>query len=137
MTLEPILALLAKKAGKPVKGVLTREEEFLSTTKRHPFVIDYVTAVHKSGRIHGRKVRLVADGGAYASWSETTLGKATILSSGPYKIENFLAEGFAVYQQTMTGTPFGFGAPRNVLPASLIWIVLPIAWERILWRSAC
>ena len=63
MTLEPILALLAKKPGKPVKGVLTREEEFLSTTKRHPFVIDYATAVHKSGRILGRKVRLVADGG--------------------------------------------------------------------------
>jgi CO/xanthine dehydrogenase Mo-binding subunit len=114
MTLEPILALLAKKAGKPVKGVLTREEEFLSTTKRHPFVIDYITAVHKSGRILGRKVRLVADGGAYASWSETTLGKATILSSGPYKIDNFLAEGYAVYtNKTMTGAFRGFGAPQE------------------------
>jgi len=114
MTLEPILALLAKKSGKPVKGVLTREEEFLSTTKRHPFVIDYVSAVHKSGRILGRKVRLVADGGAYASWSETTLGKATILSSGPYKIDNFLAEGYAVYtNKTMTGAFRGFGAPQE------------------------
>jgi CO/xanthine dehydrogenase Mo-binding subunit len=114
ITLEPILALLAQKAGAPVKGVLTREEEFLSTTKRHPFVIDYATAAHRSGRILGRKVRLVADGGAYASWSETALGKATILSSGPYKIENFLAEGFAVYtNKTMTGAFRGFGAPQE------------------------
>jgi CO/xanthine dehydrogenase Mo-binding subunit len=58
-------------------------------------------------------VRLVADGGAYASWTETTLGKATILCSGPYKIENFSADGYAVYtNKTMTGAMRGFGAPQ-------------------------
>jgi CO/xanthine dehydrogenase Mo-binding subunit len=113
ITIEPILALLAKKTGKPVKGALTREEEFISTTKRHPFVMDYVSGVDQSGRILARKVRLVADGGAYASWTDTTLGKATILSSGPYKIENFLVESWAVYtNKTMTGAFRGFGAPQ-------------------------
>ena len=113
ITLEPILALLSKKCRKPVKGVLTREEEFTSTTKRHPFVFDYRSGVDKSGRILARQVRLVADGGAYASWTETTLGKATILCSGPYKVENFSADGYAVYtNKTMTGAMRGFGAPQ-------------------------
>jgi len=113
ITLEPILALLARKTRKPVKGVLTRQEEFISTTKRHPFVIDYRSGVDKSGRILARQVRLVADGGAYASWTETTLGKATILCSGPYKIENFSADGFAAYtNKIMTGAMRGFGAPQ-------------------------
>ncbi len=30
ITLEPVLALLAKKAGRPVKGVFSREDEFIS-----------------------------------------------------------------------------------------------------------
>ena len=113
ITLEPILALLARKTKRPVKGVYTRKEEFLSSTKRHPFVMDYISGVSRSGRILARKVRLVADGGAYASWSDTTVGKAAILSSGPYRIENLLVDAYAVYtNKTMTGAFRGFGAPQ-------------------------
>jgi CO/xanthine dehydrogenase Mo-binding subunit len=113
ITLEPILALLARKTKRPVKGVYTRKEEFLSSTKRHPFVMDYLSGVSRSGRILARKVRLVADGGAYASWSDTTVGKAAILSSGPYRIENLLVDAYAVYtNKTMTGAFRGFGAPQ-------------------------
>ena len=112
-TLEPILALLAKKTKRPVKGVYTRKEEFISSTKRHPFVMDYTSGVTQSGRIIARKVRLVAEGGAYASWTETTLGKAAILCAGPYKIDHLLVEGVAVYtNKTMTGAFRGFGAPQ-------------------------
>ena len=60
-----------------------------------------------------RKVRLVLDGGAYCSWSETTLGKACILSAGPYRIDNLRIEAYAVYtNKTMTGAMRGFGAPQ-------------------------
>jgi len=113
ITQEPALALLSKKAGRPVKGVYTRPEEFTSTTTRHPIIMDYKTGVANSGKILARKVRLVLDGGAYCSWSETTLGKACILSPGPYNIENVEAEAFVVYtNKTMTGAMRGFGAPQ-------------------------
>ncbi len=113
ITTEPILALLSKKTGRPVKGIYTREDEFISSTTRHPFVMDYKTGVDKDGQIVARKVRLVCDGGAYCSWSETTLGKACILSAGPYNIENLYVEAFAVYtNKTMTGAMRGFGAPQ-------------------------
>lgn len=113
ITQEPVLALLSKKTGRPVKGVFTRTEEFIATTTRHPIIMDYKTGVTKGGRIIARKVRLVLDGGAYCSWSETTLGKACILSAGPYNIDNFLAEAFVVYtNKTMTGAMRGFGAPQ-------------------------
>jgi CO/xanthine dehydrogenase Mo-binding subunit len=43
----------------------------------------------------------------------TTLGKACILASGPYKIENLLVEAFVVYtNKTMAGAMRGFGAPQ-------------------------
>jgi nicotinate dehydrogenase large molybdopterin subunit len=113
ITQEPVLALLARKAGGPVKGVFTREEEFVATTARHPFVMQYRTGVTAAGRILARKVRLVLDGGAYCSWSQTTLGKASILAAGPYEIENLLVEAYAVYtNKTMAGAMRGFGAPQ-------------------------
>ncbi len=113
ITQEPVLALLSKKTGRPVKGVFTRGEEFISSTTRHPIIMDYKTGVTKEGKIIARKVRLVLDGGAYCSWSETTLGKAAILSAGPYNIENLHVEAFVTYtNKTMTGAMRGFGAPQ-------------------------
>jgi len=113
ITQEPVLALLSKKTGLPVKGTFTRTEEFIATTTRHPIIMEYKTGVMKDGRIIARKVRLVLDGGAYCSWSETTLGKACILAAGPYNIDNLHAEAFVVYtNKTMTGAMRGFGAPQ-------------------------
>jgi CO/xanthine dehydrogenase Mo-binding subunit len=113
ITHEPVLALLSKITGRPVKGVFTRGEEFTSSTTRHPFIMDYKTGVSKDGRIVARKVRLVADGGAYCSWSETTLGKACILAAGPYRIDNLHVEAYAVYtNKTVAGAMRGFGAPQ-------------------------
>jgi CO/xanthine dehydrogenase Mo-binding subunit len=113
ITTEPIVALLAKKTGRPVKCVFTREDEFISSTTRHPFIMEYKTGMSKEGKIMARKVRLVCDGGAYCSWSETTLGKACILSAGPYNIENLHVDAYAVYTtKTMTGAMRGFGAPQ-------------------------
>jgi len=113
ITQEPVLALLSRKTGRPVKGVYSRGEEFTSTTTRHPIIMDYKTGVTKEGKIIARKVRLVLDGGAYCSWSETTLGKAAILSAGPYNIDNLDVEAYVVYtNKTMTGAMRGFGAPQ-------------------------
>lgn len=113
ITTEPILALLSKKTGRPVKSVYTREDEFVSSTTRHPFIMEYKTGMSKEGKIMARKVRLICDGGAYCSWSETTLGKACILSAGPYNIDNFRVDAYAVYtNKTMTGAMRGFGAPQ-------------------------
>jgi CO/xanthine dehydrogenase Mo-binding subunit len=113
ITTEPVVALLAKRTGRPVKCTFTRPEEFISSTTRHPLIMDYKTGVSKEGKILGRQIRLVLDGGAYCSWSETTLGKACILSAGPYKIDNLYAEAFVVYtNKTMTGAMRGFGAPQ-------------------------
>ena len=110
---EPALALLSRKAGRPVKGLFTRGDEFISSTTRHPFIMEYKTGVTKDGRILARSVRLILDGGAYCSWSATTLGKACILACGPYKIDNVLSEAHVIYtNKTMTGAMRGFGAPQ-------------------------
>lgn len=110
---EPILALLAKKTRRPVKATFNREDEFVASTTRHPIIMDYKTGVANDGHLIARSVRLILDGGAYASWSETTVGKAAILAAGPYRIPNVRVEGHAVYtNKTVTGAMRGFGAPQ-------------------------
>lgn len=113
ITNEPILAMLSRKTGRPVKSVFTRGDEFISSTIRHPFTMDYTTGVMNDGLIIARKIRLVLDGGAYCSWTATTIGKGSILAAGPYNIENLLVEAYAVYtNKTTTGAMRGFGAPQ-------------------------
>ena len=113
ITNEPIVALLSKKARRPVKAVFTRGDEFISSTIRHPFVMDYTTGVNNEGKILARKIRLVLDGGAYCSWTGTTIGKGSILAPGPYNIDNIHVEAYAVYtNKTATGAMRGFGAPQ-------------------------
>ncbi|MGY9004316.1 MAG: molybdopterin cofactor-binding domain-containing protein, partial [Rhodospirillales bacterium] len=93
--------------------VYTREDEFISSTTRHPFHMSYKTGIMNDGKIVARKIRIICDGGAYCSWSETTMGKGCILAAGPYNIDNLEVEAFAVYtNKVMTGAMRGFGAPQ-------------------------
>ena len=113
ITNEPIVALLSRKSRRPVKAIYSRGDEFVSSTIRHPFIMDYTTGVDSEGRILARKIRLVLDGGAYCSWTGTTIGKGSILAPGPYNIDNVLVEAYAVYtNKTTTGAMRGFGAPQ-------------------------
>jgi CO/xanthine dehydrogenase Mo-binding subunit len=113
LTVEPILALLSQKTERPVRHVYTREDEFISSTTRHPFHMSYKTGIMNDGKIVARKIRIICDGGAYCSWSETTMGKGCILAAGPYNIDNLEVEAFAVYtNKVMTGAMRGFGAPQ-------------------------
>ncbi len=113
ITNEPILAMLSRKTGRPVKSVFTRGDEFISSTIRHPFTMDYKTGVMNDGTLVARKIRIILDGGAYCSWTGTTIGKGSILSPGPYNIDNIHVEAYAVYtNKTTTGAMRGFGAPQ-------------------------
>ncbi len=66
--LQPITALLARKAGRPVKIVLTREEEFLTMRPRVPARIRLRVGVLADGTFLTKEAAIVADNGAY-SWA--------------------------------------------------------------------
>jgi CO/xanthine dehydrogenase Mo-binding subunit len=75
--------------------------------------MDYTTGVSKEGKLLARKIHMVLDGGAYCSWTGTTIGKGSILAPGPYEIDNIHVEAHAVYtNKTTTGAMRGFGAPQ-------------------------
>lgn len=113
MTLEPWIALLALKTGRPVKMVFTREEEFQATTVRHPYRMRYRTGVRRDGTVVARAVEIVSDTGAYVSWGASTLAKAAIHAAGPYSIPHVKIDGYLVYTNNPIGGAMrGFGVPQ-------------------------
>src|ERR1700723_3171032 len=56
-------ALLAMKAGRPVKIIYDRLEDITATTKRHPSRTRHRTAVTKEGKILGGEIDFTSTGG--------------------------------------------------------------------------
>jgi len=107
-------ALLALKAGRPVKLVYDRVEDMLATTKRHPSIVRHRTGVTRDGRLTALDVEVVLDGGAYATLSGVVLSRGVIHASGPYRCDHVRIRGRAAMTNTPPNGAFrGFGAPQT------------------------
>jgi CO/xanthine dehydrogenase Mo-binding subunit len=108
-------ALLAWKAGRPVKMIYGRSEDMASTTKRHPSRTRHRTAVTADGRIVAMDIDFTIDGGAYCTLSPVVLSRGTIHAAGPYACPNVRVRGRAVATNTPPHGAFrGFGAPQSL-----------------------
>ena len=93
---EPITAALAWKAGRPVKLVLPRDEEFISITK-HEATIRMRTGATRDGRLVARDVEVFFNGGAYADISPRLIKNGGYSCVGPYDIPHVRVDSYAVY----------------------------------------
>ncbi len=110
--IEPVVAALARKVGRPVRIVLTREEVFLTVT-RHAAAAKIVSGVRRDGTIVARSVDAVYDTGAYADSGPRTAKNGGYAAPGPYRIPNLRVESSAVYTNKMSAGPYrGFGVPQ-------------------------
>jgi len=107
-------ALLARKAGRPVKLVYDRVEDMVATTKRHPAVIRHRTCVTRDVRLTAMEIDAIFDGGAYATLSAVVLSRGVIHASGPYRCDHVRIRGRAAMTNTPPNGAFrGFGAPQT------------------------
>ena len=81
-------ALLARKAGRPVRMVYDRHEDLAATTKRHPAVIRHRTGVTRDGLLVAQDIDFVLDAGAYTTLSPVVLSRGGIHATGPYRCPN-------------------------------------------------
>ncbi|MGH2683479.1 MAG: xanthine dehydrogenase subunit D [Actinomycetota bacterium] len=103
--------MLALDTGKPVKMMYGREESFFGHVHRHPSRIWMRHGATRDGKLVNVRVRLLVDGGAYASSSAAVIGNASTFAAGPYEVENALIEGTGVYTNNPPcGAMRGFGA---------------------------
>lgn len=110
---QPIVVKLALKTERPVKLILTREEDFEMIRARHPARIRCKTGARKDGVLLAREVEILMDGGAYADDSPGVLGISILFSRGPYRIPNVRSSGQVVYTNHLRFAAFrGFGNPQ-------------------------
>ncbi len=111
--LEAISALLSKKAGRPVRIALSREEMFMGTVVRHPAIIDIRDGVMRDGRIVVREVTAVFDGGAYSTQGEAIVRNSGIATVPTYDIPNLKVDTYRVYTNRVpAGAMRGYAGPQ-------------------------
>ena len=109
-------AYLARRTGRPVKIVFTREESFLESAKRHPFLLRYKAGLTKDGRIIAWQGSQIDNCGAYNNQTQFMNWRANVHSAGAYAIDNIETETFGVFTNNIHGGAFrGYSSPQ------LIW----------------
>lgn len=110
--IEPLTAVLAWKAGRPVKITLTRSEDFLSITK-HAARIKLKTGVTRGGTIVAREIESYWNAGAYADISPRLIKNGGYASPGPYRIPHVKVDSYAVYTNLPPAGAFrGYGVAQ-------------------------
>ena len=115
--IDPLVAALAWKAGRPVRVRFSVQESML-TCRRLAARCTIRTGVATDGTILAKSVRFVLDGGAYADTGPAVAVKAATRAIGPYRIPNLRLESLAVYTNTVPGAAFrSIGGPQAVWAA--------------------
>jgi xanthine dehydrogenase molybdenum-binding subunit len=115
------LAILARKAGRPVMLRLTREEEFYTTRTRSPCIFETKTGVTKDGFFVAREMKAIVDVGSYA-WGAIMANRAASYMTLLYKCPNIRYTGYGVFTNTppsgamrgFTSTPIHYAMESEI-----------------------
>ncbi len=111
LSVQAQAAVLAKKAGRPVKLTVSRDQCAVLHPKRHPIWMDYKIGFTQDGMITGVYARMIGDTGAYASVGDKVLERAAGHSCGPYNVPAVDVVADTVYTNNLPcGAMRGFGA---------------------------
>lgn len=109
-----VAVALARATGRPVKVVLSRDEDFTMMRVRHPAKIRVKTGAKKDGTLVAREFDATYDAGAYADDSPGVMGFGMLMARGPYRVPHVKCVGRAVYTNKLrTGAFRGFGNPQT------------------------
>jgi CO/xanthine dehydrogenase Mo-binding subunit len=110
--MEPLVVLLAIKAGRPVRLCLSMDEALLTLTK-HAAILVLKTGVTADGRLTARHSEIFLDAGAYSDASVTTTIKTGYRIGGPYRWEALESHAYAVRTTMVPAGSFrGFGGTQ-------------------------
>ncbi len=107
------VAIATKTGGRPVKLLLTREEEFYTAFVRQGLVAYFKMGCDKNGKLLAMENNFYWDGGAYTEYGVNITRAAGYSSTGPYEVPNVKTDSYCVYTNHPVGGPMrGFGMPE-------------------------
>ena len=108
---EMCAAILARKAGRPVRITFDREEVFWVNRGRHPSHIEVQMFADDDARISGFEIDALIDGGGFASFGHVTSYYNGVLATAPYELGSFHYTGARVWtNKPASGAMRGHGA---------------------------
>jgi carbon-monoxide dehydrogenase large subunit len=108
-----VVGIATKVRGRPVKLLLTREEEFYTAFVRQGLVAHFKMGCDAKGRLLAMENVFYWDGGAYTEYGVNVTRAAGYSSSGPYEVPNIKTDSYCVYTNHPVGGPMrGFGMPE-------------------------
>jgi xanthine dehydrogenase molybdopterin binding subunit/xanthine dehydrogenase small subunit len=115
-TWAAIVALAAKKTGRPVRVQLDRDIDMILTGKRHPFYGQYKVGFDADGRLLAARVKLVSDGGWALDLSESICDRALFHLDNAYYVPSCEFSGRVAKTNAVSHTAFrGFGGPQGMV----------------------
>ncbi|MBR0964830.1 molybdopterin-dependent oxidoreductase [Bradyrhizobium diazoefficiens] len=116
MFVEDILALAALRTGRPVKLELTREEQFIATSTRHPMRVHIKAGADADGKLTALQLDVLSNTGAYGNHAGPVMFHAVSESISVYNCPNKRVDGYAVYTNTVPSGAFrGYGLPQTLI----------------------
>lgn len=114
-------AILAKISGRPVKLIYKREEDIISSSKRHPGLIKMKIGTNIKGKIIAAEIEYYVDGGAYSTLTPIVLWRGTVHALGPYECDDILIKSYGVATNKVPcGAYRGFGSPQAIFAGESI-----------------
>ena len=114
-------AVAANKFKKPIKLRLDRDDDFLITGKRHPFVYDYTVGFDDTGRIEGLRLQMAVNCGFSADLSGPVADRAIFHVDNAYFLEDVHITSLRLKTNTQSHTAFrGFGGPQGMIVTETI-----------------
>ncbi len=115
--LEPLVAFMALRAGRPVRLVLTLEETF-QAVRRNSAEIRVRSGFRADGTLVFRDIESNYLLGAYADIADRTVTKGSYAACGPYRAPAFRIVARSILSHTTPSTAFrGFGNPQPIWAA--------------------
>ena len=116
MFVEDVLALAALKTGRPVKLELTREEQFIATSTRHPMRVAVAAGADANGKLTALQLDVLSNTGAYGNHAGPVLFHAVAESISVYNCPNKKVDAVAAYTNTVPAGAFrGYGLPQALI----------------------
>ncbi|EAW10559.1 putative xanthine dehydrogenase HxA [Aspergillus clavatus NRRL 1] len=113
--LAGICATAAAKSKRPVRCMLNRDEDILTSGQRHPFLCHWKVGVTKDGKLLALDADVYANGGHTQDLSGAVVERSLSHIDGVYKIPNVNVRGRVCKTNTVSNTAFrGFGGPQGL-----------------------
>jgi len=109
-------AIAAQTLSCPIKLRLDRDDDFLITGKRHPFLYRYTVGFDDQGRISGLRLMMAADCGFSADLSGPVADRAIFHCDNAYYLEHLHITSYRCKTNRQSHTAFrGFGGPQGMI----------------------